>query len=42
MGGHVRWLKNLREIYLELIEVQIGSYPGEDDIITFQDKYGRN
>ena len=27
---------------LILIEVQTGDYLGEDDIIRFQDKYGRN
>ncbi|MBC8227376.1 MAG: mannose-1-phosphate guanylyltransferase/mannose-6-phosphate isomerase [Gammaproteobacteria bacterium] len=26
---------------LELIEVQVGSYLGEDDIVRFEDKYGR-
>ena len=26
---------------LELIEVQLGSYPGEDDIVRFEDVYGR-
>ncbi|MBL0732978.1 hypothetical protein JJW16_01130, partial [Stenotrophomonas maltophilia] len=26
---------------LELIEVQSGSYLGEDDIVRFQDSYGR-
>ena len=25
----------------ELIEVQSGSYPGEDDIVRFEDTYGR-
>jgi mannose-6-phosphate isomerase-like protein (cupin superfamily) len=28
-------------IPLELIEVQVGSYPGEDDIVRFDDEYGR-
>nr|WP_246590200.1 hypothetical protein [Marinobacterium ramblicola] len=28
-------------IPLELIEVQSGSYLGEDDIVRFEDKYGR-
>jgi mannose-6-phosphate isomerase-like protein (cupin superfamily) len=28
-------------IPLELIEVQIGSYLGEDDIVRFDDEYGR-
>ena len=26
---------------LELIEVQVGSYLGEDDIVRFEDVYGR-
>jgi mannose-6-phosphate isomerase-like protein (cupin superfamily) len=26
---------------LEMIEVQSGSYLGEDDIVRFDDKYGR-
>ena len=29
-------------IDLEVIEVQSGSYLGEDDIVRFQDSYGRN
>jgi mannose-1-phosphate guanylyltransferase / mannose-6-phosphate isomerase len=28
-------------IPLELIEVQSGSYLGEDDIVRFEDAYGR-
>ncbi len=35
-------LSNPGEIPLELIEVQSGSYLGEDDIIRFDDQYGRN
>ncbi|MEC7727543.1 MAG: mannose-6-phosphate isomerase, partial [Pseudomonadota bacterium] len=27
---------------LELIEVQSGSYLGEDDIVRFEDRYGRS
>ncbi|UTW44925.1 mannose-1-phosphate guanylyltransferase/mannose-6-phosphate isomerase [bacterium SCSIO 12696] len=34
-------LKNPGEIPLELIEVQSGSYLGEDDIVRFEDHYGR-
>ena len=30
------------EIPLELIEVQSGSYLGEDDIVRFEDRYGRS
>ena len=35
-------LANPGKIPLELIEVQTGSYLGEDDIERFDDKYGRN
>ena len=34
-------LENAGEIPLELIEVQTGSYFGEDDIVRFEDAYGR-
>ena len=34
-------LENLGEIPLELIEVQVGNYLGEDDIVRFDDIYGR-
>ena len=34
-------LENPGKIPLELIEVQSGSYLGEDDIIRFGDVYGR-
>jgi mannose-1-phosphate guanylyltransferase/mannose-6-phosphate isomerase len=34
-------LENPGTIPLELIEVQSGSYLGEDDIVRFQDKYNR-
>ena len=27
---------------VELIEIQSGTYLGEDDIVRFQDRYGRN
>ena len=37
----VHALENPRDIPLELIEVQVGSYLGEDDIVRFEDKYGR-
>ena len=30
------------QIPLELIEVQTGSYLGEDDIVRLEDRYGRN
>ena len=35
-------LSNLGDVPLELIEVQSGSYLGEDDIIRFEDVYGRS
>lgn len=34
-------LENKTELPLEIIEVQVGSYLGEDDIIRLDDKYGR-
>jgi mannose-1-phosphate guanylyltransferase len=39
--GAVHALENPGKIPLELIEVQVGSYLGEDDIVRFQDRYGR-
>jgi mannose-1-phosphate guanylyltransferase len=39
--GVVHALENPGKVDLELIEVQTGSYLGEDDIVRFQDKYGR-
>jgi mannose-1-phosphate guanylyltransferase/mannose-6-phosphate isomerase len=35
-------LSNPGESLLELIEVQVGSYLGEDDIVRFDDVYGRS
>lgn len=40
--GEVHRLANPGTIPLEIIEVQSGSYLGEDDIIRFEDTYGRN
>jgi mannose-1-phosphate guanylyltransferase len=37
----VHSLENIGDIPLELIEVQVGSYLGEDDIVRFEDVYGR-
>ena len=34
-------LENPGNVPLELVEVQIGSYLGEDDIVRFEDTYGR-
>jgi mannose-1-phosphate guanylyltransferase len=39
--GAVHALENLGKLPLEMIEVQSGSYLGEDDIVRFEDKYGR-
>lgn len=39
--GVVHRLENPGRIPLELIEVQSGSYLGEDDIVRFEDVYGR-
>jgi mannose-1-phosphate guanylyltransferase / mannose-6-phosphate isomerase len=39
--GCVHRLTNPGKIPLELIEVQVGSYTGEDDIIRIEDVYGR-
>lgn len=40
--GNRHRLANPGKIPLELIEVQTGSYLGEDDIVRFEDKYGRS
>ncbi len=40
--GEVHRLANPGTIPLEVIEVQSGSYLGEDDIVRFDDNYGRN
>ena len=40
--GTIHSLENPGKVELELIEVQTGSYLGEDDIIRFEDLYGRN
>ena len=39
--GSKHRLKNPGKIPLTLIEVQSGSYVGEDDIVRFEDNYGR-
>ncbi|GJE43438.1 mannose-1-phosphate guanylyltransferase/mannose-6-phosphate isomerase [Methylobacterium soli] len=39
--GSMHRLTNPGKIPLELIEVQVGSYTGEDDIIRVEDVYGR-
>ena len=40
-AGTTHRLENPGVIPLELIEVQVGSYLGEDDIVRFDDVYGR-
>lgn len=40
--GHTHRLRNPGKVPLELIEVQSGSYLGEDDIVRFEDTYGRS
>jgi mannose-1-phosphate guanylyltransferase/mannose-1-phosphate guanylyltransferase/mannose-6-phosphate isomerase len=40
--GTVHRLENPGRIPLELIEVQVGPYLGEDDIVRLEDVYGRN
>ena len=40
--GAVHRMENPGKIPLELIEVQSGSYLGEDDIVRLDDDYGRN
>ena len=39
--GTIHSLENPGKIPLELIEVQSGPYLGEDDIVRFEDQYGR-
>ena len=38
----VHALENIGEVPCVLIEVQIGSYLGEDDIVRYEDIYGRS
>ena len=40
--GSIHRLANPGKIPLELIEVQVGSYLGEDDIVRLEDVYGRS
>jgi mannose-1-phosphate guanylyltransferase/mannose-6-phosphate isomerase len=40
--GQTHRLANPGKMPLEIIEVQSGSYLGEDDIVRFEDTYGRN
>ena len=40
--GTIHALENPGKISLEMIEVQTGGYLGEDDIVRFEDRYGRD
>jgi mannose-1-phosphate guanylyltransferase/mannose-6-phosphate isomerase len=40
--GQTHRLANPGKMPLEIIEVQSGAYLGEDDIVRFEDSYGRN
>ncbi len=40
--GVIHSLENAGENDLEIIEVQTGTYLGEDDIVRFEDRYGRD
>jgi mannose-6-phosphate isomerase-like protein (cupin superfamily) len=40
--GQVHRLANLTGGVVEIVEVQFGSYLGEDDIVRLQDDYGRS
>lgn len=40
--GEIHRLANPSNIPLEIIEIQSGSYLGEDDIVRFEDNYGRS
>ena len=39
--GSTHRLENPGKVALEIIEVQSGEYLGEDDIVRFEDTYGR-
>lgn len=39
--GVIHSLENPGKLPLEIIEIQSGSYLGEDDIVRFEDRYGR-
>ena len=40
--GHIHSLENPGDSPFEMIEVQTGSHLSEDDIIRYQDSYGRD
>jgi mannose-1-phosphate guanylyltransferase/mannose-6-phosphate isomerase len=39
--GETHRLANPGKIPLEIIEIQVGAYTGEDDIVRIEDTYGR-
>ena len=39
--GAVHAIENIGKFPLDFVEVQCGSYLGEDDIVRFEDRYGR-
>ncbi len=39
--GSVHAIENIGKMPLDFVEVQCGSYLGEDDIVRFEDRYGR-
>ncbi|EPQ0644508.1 mannose-1-phosphate guanylyltransferase/mannose-6-phosphate isomerase [Klebsiella aerogenes] len=41
-AGKIHMLENPGKIPLELLEIESGSYLGEDDILRFKDHYGNN
>jgi len=41
-AGHRHRLENPGKLELVMIEIQSGSYLGEDDIVRFEDRYGRS
>ncbi|HDW7317659.1 TPA: hypothetical protein RM273_001865 [Escherichia coli] len=42
LNEEIHCLENPGKIPLDLIEVRSGSYLEEDDVIRFQDRYGRS
>ena len=40
--GEKHWLTNLGKVLLEMVEGQSGFYLGEDDIVRFDEFYGRS
>ena len=40
-AGHMHRVENPGVVDLVMIEVQSGEYLGEDDIVRFEDRYGR-